>query len=85
VLTAVSSSGNSSGFIHRGNPSITRQNGCGVCLRLQRQMIQRIFPIWRRADGAAHLFGYNARDGELSAVSRPGQRSATARHKPGLQ
>ena len=61
------------GLIDRGTFSITRQNGGGVCLRLEQQMNQRICTIWFRADDAVHLFGYNPRDGILRAVSRPGQ------------
>ena len=64
---------NSSGLIDRGTFSITRQNGGGICLRLEHQMNQRICAIWFRADDNAHLFGYNPRDGKLRAVSRPGQ------------
>jgi hypothetical protein len=64
---------NSSGLIDRGTFSITRQNGGGVCLRLEDQMNQRICAIWFRAEDSVHLFGYNPRDGKLRAVSRPDQ------------
>jgi len=61
---------NSSGLIDRGTFSITRQNGGGVCLRLEHQMNQRICAIWFRAGDSVHLFGYNPRNGQLHAVSR---------------
>ncbi len=64
---------NSSGLIDRGTFSVTRQNGGGVCLRLEHQMNQRKCAIWFRADDSVHLFGYNPRDGKLYAVSRPDQ------------
>ena len=64
---------NTSGLIDRGTFSITRQNGGGVCLRLEQQMNQRMCAIWFRADDTGHLFGYNPKDGSLRAVSLPGQ------------
>ncbi len=64
---------NSSGLIDRGTFSITRQNGGGVCLRLEQQMNQRMCAIWFRADDSVNLFGYDPRTGTLYAVSRPGQ------------
>ena len=63
---------NSDGLIDRGTFSITRQNGGGVCLRLEQQMNQRLCAIWFVADDTVHLFGYNPKDGKLHAVSRPG-------------
>lgn len=63
----------SSGLIDRGTFSITRQNGGGVCLRLEHQMNQRICAIWFRAGDSVHLFGYNPRNGQLHAVSRTRQ------------
>ncbi len=64
---------NTSGLIDRGTFSITRQNGGGVCLRLEQQMNQRMCAIWFRADDTGNLFGYNPKDGSLRAVSLPGQ------------
>ena len=64
--------GNTSGLIDRGTFTVVRQNGGGVCLRLEQQMNQRMCAIWFRADDGIHLFGYNPRDGKLRAVSRPG-------------
>lgn len=64
---------NASGLIDRGTFSITRQNGGGVCLRLEQQMNQRMCAIWFGADDTGHLFGYNPKDGSLRAVSLPGQ------------
>ena len=61
---------NSSGLIDRGTFSIIRQNGGGLCLRLEHQMNQRICGIWFRAEDDRHYFGYNPRDGALRAVSR---------------
>lgn len=63
---------NTSGLIDRGTFSVTRQNGGGVCLRLEQQMNQRMCAIWFLADDGIHLFGYNPRDGSLRAISRPG-------------
>ena len=63
---------NAAGLIDRGTFSITRQNGGGVCLRLEQQMNQRICAIWFFAEDGAHLFGYNPGDGQLRAVSRSG-------------
>ena len=62
---------NSSGLIDRGTFTIVRQNGGGVCLRLEHQMNQRMCAIWFYAQDDVHLFGYNPRDGMLRAVSRP--------------
>jgi len=61
----------SSGLIDRGTFTIVRQNGGGVCLRLEQQMNQRMCAIWFYADDGVHLFGYNPRDGMLRAVCRP--------------
>lgn len=61
---------NSNGLIDRGTFSITRQNGGGVCLRLEQQMNQRFCAIWFIAGDGKHLFGFNPRDGSLRAVSR---------------
>jgi hypothetical protein len=63
---------NSSGLIDRGTFSVIRQNGGGVCLRLEQQMNQRMCSVWFVAEDGMHLFGYNPRDGELRAISRPG-------------
>ena len=63
---------NAAGLIDRGTFSITRQNGGGVCLRLEQQMNQRICAIWFFADDRVHLFGYNPGDGQLRAISGPG-------------
>ena len=61
------------GEIDRGTFSITRQNGGGMCLRLEQQMNQRFFAIWfENADG--FLFGYQTGDGTLRAVARPDTR-----------
>jgi len=62
---------NTTGLIDRGTFSITRQNGGGVCLRLEQQMNQRMCAIWFFAEDGVHLFGYNPTDGKLWAVSRP--------------
>lgn len=61
-----------SGLIDRGTFSITRQNGGGMCLRLEQQMNQRMCAIWFVAADRRHLFGYNPADGSLRAISRPG-------------
>lgn len=63
---------NTSGLIDRGTFSVIRQNGGGVCLRLEQQMNQRMCSIWFVAEDGVHLFGYNPTDGELRAVSRSG-------------
>ena len=63
--------GDSSGLIDRGTFTIVRQNGGGVCLRLEQQMNQRMCAIWFFAGDGVHLFGYNPTDGALRAVSRP--------------
>lgn len=63
--------GDSSGLIDRGTFTIVRQNGGGVCLRLEQQMNQRMCTIWFFAGDGVHLFGYNPTDGALRAVSRP--------------
>ena len=62
---------NVSGLIDRGTFTIVRQNGGGVCLRLEHQMNQRMRAIWFLAGDGIHLVGYNPRDGKLRAISRP--------------
>ena len=62
---------NTGGLIDRGTFSITRQNGGGVCLRLEQQMNQRMCAIWFFAEDGAHLFGYNPTDGKLRTISGP--------------
>ena len=64
----------SSGLIDRGTFTIVRQNGGGVCLRLEQQMNQRMCAIWFFSEDGINLFGYNPRDGALHGVSRADER-----------